>query len=81
MFRMVGLCITLAVIALMYVYMNRSAEKAVNTNASVVEQKQVLQQATGIDPNDSKQLRDYTMKQAQEIQNYQDQVNSMATGE
>lgn len=76
MFRMIGLIVTLAVIGLMYVAMNRSATKAVNENPTVVENGKLLQEATGVDPNDQKAMRDYAMKQARELEAYQNQLQA-----
>lgn len=76
-FRMIGIVITLAVVGLMFAKMNMAADQAVSGNAGYQEQQQTLQQAAGVNPADQKQMRDYTMQQAQDIKNYQDQVNQM----
>lgn len=81
MFRLIGVIITLVIIGLLFVMMRKGSENAINANPAVQEQKQILQQATGVDANDKKALQDYTLKQAQEIQQYQQQLDAAPSGE
>lgn len=73
MFRLIGIIITLAIVGLMFVKMQRSGNEAVNSNPAVKEQRQVLQQATGVDASDPKALKDYALKQAEDMKRIQEE--------
>ena len=75
MFRLIGIMVTLLIVGYLYITFTRSGEKALSSNVAVQEQGKVLQQATGVDPNDKKALQDHAMKQAKEIEAYQNQLN------
>ena len=57
------------------------SDKEIDQNPTVIEQKKVLQDATGINTSDPKAVKDYTLQQAQDIEAYQKQAEQAGTGE
>lgn len=79
-FRMISLVLTLGITGYLLM-MALKSDKEIDKNPTVIEQKKVLLDATGVDASDPKAVKDYTLKQAQELEDYQKQVGQMGTGE
>jgi hypothetical protein len=77
MFRMMGTLVTFALIGyLIYAFFgsNNRVKQAINSNPTVKEQQQTLKDATGVDATDQKALMQYSIDQAKQIQDYQNQA-------
>jgi hypothetical protein len=75
MFRIISIALTLAIAGYMFYAMN-AQNKAIDALPAVQEQKKVLQ-GEGVDASDKKALQDYNLRQAKDIQEYQNQINQM----
>ena len=79
MFRMISMAATFLIVAYMIVLVLGSDDKIdaqINKNEAVQSNKAALQSA-GINANDKKSLKAATLRQAQMIQEYQNQAPSM----
>lgn len=79
-FRMISLVLTLGITGYLLM-MALKSDKEIDKNPTVIEQKKVLLDATGVDASDPKAVKDYTLKQAQEIEAFQKQAEQVGTGE
>ncbi|HYD19748.1 MAG TPA: hypothetical protein VEF76_14850 [Patescibacteria group bacterium] len=80
--RAVSLCATLAIVAYMMVSIlgkDSKVDKAVDSNATVQEQKKALQNA-GVNANDKEALKKQVDGQAKALEQYQQQSQGL-TGE
>jgi hypothetical protein len=78
--RLVGFALSMLIIAWMFHTMhgsNTQVQKAVDNNPTVKEQKKVLHDATGVDPNDPEAVRKYTIEQAKKIDEYQHSADGL----
>ncbi len=76
MFRIFGLVVTLGVVCyllLSFLSSDNQVKKAVNANPTVKEQQQTLK-SVGVDGTDEKALMKYSVDQANQIQQYQNQA-------
>jgi uncharacterized protein YneF (UPF0154 family) len=75
--RIVGMLVTFAIIGyLFYAFFgsNNRVKEAVNSNPTVKEQQKALKDETGVDATDQKALMQYSIDQAKQIQDYQNQA-------
>lgn len=74
-FRMIGTVVTLAIILYLmgsYLSSDKQLAQKVNANPAMQEQQKALKDQ-GIDATDQKALQQYTIDQAKQIQEYQNQ--------
>lgn len=77
-FRMVSLMVVMAIVGLMIVWSMSSDKSALQDIPAVQEQRKTLQQSTGVDAMDQKALEKYTLDQAKQLQDYQQQLQAPA---
>ena len=76
LFRAIGLCLSLAIIAWMMSGVlggNKQIQNKINANPAVQEQKKALESA-GVKTDDPEKLKAYTMQQAQQLEQFQNQT-------